>query len=854
MARHQNRSRSGSDRSGQSAPIPKLTAAPYHFVPLDASLAIMDKPVFHDRLDLEQGFTGELHCTLEALTPLLAANYQYRFRAKEEPEAPEDKSAASQAVQDAYHGLVRERHSAWNEQNEPVKDDKSILEPLMMPGSDRSRPGPVLISGAALKGMFRQSMSALLSAPMERVAELTMSYRPNIKTVTANPLLHCKPALVIGGGGWTETDSPERRPLRALVLKDLRCICFVAPEAVGRLPKRIQDLHNSAWPDGEVMQNYINADARKKYCLTAQEAASIRGVGLSRANILKPGKSGDPSQLTDWLPVKNFNGLDLNADLNRMHHTVEEASQLRDKSPGGYPLLFVNLRGAREVTIPNDRPLEMFYGTLLHLANQDIGHLRNHPFVSKLAEVGSSVEEVVQRLYGLYDYGLLPGDLVFLEQSPGDDTPCITLGHHFYYRWRYRTTVRKTARAEDQTKNEAASWMGLRDVLCPRELETTPEKPEELSGSRLMFGYVGTSKGQYSDSDPLTFGIGVDPQTGEQTDFAQLAGRIACNHAVEQNADRDSDSRFLNGNHAHLVPLRPLGSPKPTAVEHYLTQDRLSERDDAGILCTWGDTPTDNAVGRLRGRKFYLHQPDAVSNASLYELLEPRNEDWKSGTNLNVLSNQAAIGRFISKPGTTFRLCIRFMNLRPWELGALWFTLQPTLEAVQCLCAHFPSNARTSLEDWIQQVEQKGWNANPKKLLAHKLGHGRPLGLGSVRLQVDEMLTLQREGTLVKQQENDLNSTRQQTLKALAEHLQKCLGNKLERWISQCLVPWLRVHRFAGRRSFDYPRLADKKGERTIFNYHSELRGAHTDSRKRRKKRDTQTKPVGLPELDQMDE
>src|SRR5437588_804442 len=48
-------------------------AAPYHFVPVSGAAALTAGPVFHDKLDLAQYATGELRCTLTALTPLLAA-------------------------------------------------------------------------------------------------------------------------------------------------------------------------------------------------------------------------------------------------------------------------------------------------------------------------------------------------------------------------------------------------------------------------------------------------------------------------------------------------------------------------------------------------------------------------------------------------------------------------------------------------------------------------------------------------------------------------------------------------------------------------------------------------------------
>ena len=385
----------------------------------------------------------------------------------------------------------------------------------------------------------------------------------------------------------------------------------------------------------------------------------------------------------------------------------------------------------------------------------------------------------------------------------------------------------------------------------------TVGQPEKLSAARLMFGYVGTDA--YSEKEALTFCIGLRERNGrkERSDFAQLAGRVGCNLAVEQDTDRPLEQRFLNAPNGCLVPLRPLGMPRPSAVEHYLTQDRLDDRIDDGILCTYGDTPDDSAVGRLRGRKFYLHQPDAArpKGEECYELLGPSCPDWKAGTKFNLLGDQAAVARFVSKPGTQFRFAIRFVNLKDWELGALLFTLQPTLEDVKQLHDGLPEPAQKALTDWIQKLEKAGWNTQPDRLLAHKLGHGRPLGLGSVKVSVDRLRRLERSSSLVADlrdhTDDALRSQRQQTIDALVQYLVANLGSRLGGWVEHCLVPWLQVHRYAGRTRFDYPRRAEKS-ETTIFNYHTDLRGRHANGRKR--KRSLGSKPrQGLPELNELD-
>ncbi len=814
--------------------------APYHFVPIEPASAVEDGPVWHDRLDLDTLWSGELHCTLTALTPLLAANDQYEL-AQARPE-----------LHQAFETLARQRFGSVP--LPPIKEEKKILEPLADSKTGSTEPGAVLIAGAALKGMIRHAVAALLSAPMERVQERTASYRPNIKTLTGkhNPIRVAIPAFVAGGGGWQDEAKTTPYPVNLIVLDGLvGTICFVHPDALPHLPPRIQSLCNEE-PQARAAR-YADPRQRAGLCLTHQEADAIRGVGLSMANILKRGGPNSPTRLEGWLPVVNLNGIDLGAELNRRFHEMnpELARELSTKSPGGYPLLFVRLPDrARETPLNDLVLLRAFYRSLLHLADGDQGHLLKHPLIDG-REDGKTVGE---RLRAFRTRGLLPGDIVYLEETDsGNGANWSSLGHHFYYRWRFRTTLHRTPLPADQGGHAQQLAPGLRDILCPRPLEMTPGRPEKLSAARLLFGFVGTSQGGYAETEPLTFGLGLEEKGGKKkpSDFAQLAGRVAVNMAVEQDANVALTERFLNADKSCLVPLRPLGSPKPSAVEHYLTQDRLDERPDGGILCTYGDTPTDAAVGKLRGRKHYLHQPDAASKPACYELLGPASADWKSGDNFNLLSDQASIGRFVSKPGRKFRFTIRLVNLRQWELGALLFALEPMFDDVKQLHDLLPEKARGPLRKWIDKAEQKVWHANPARMLAHKLGHGRPLGLGSVTVRVEAMRHLVKDEAKLMDWRDEGAEERRKAIAAFAAHMAKQPDAILALWVERCLVPWLQVHRYAGRTSFDYPRL-ERRGDRTIFNYHSELRSQHADGRKRAARQGRRER-LGLPELDELD-
>jgi hypothetical protein len=327
-------------RPAPQAPIPAAAraSAPYHFVPVEPESAVLDGLTPHDVLDVEARYSGELHCTLTTLTPLLAANDQY--------ELEQARKDLRQQVEAVIAGRFPGRRLPG-----AIASDKKILEPLTDSDPAAVEPGPVLIAGAAPKGMLRQSLAALLAAPMERVMERTSSYRPNVKTLTRkhDRFRTALPALVIYGGGWKGPTDPN--PVRLLVLRNLRSVCYVHPDALPHLPPRVQALLGEDTPTHQA--RYADAHQRNALRLSNSEARALQGVGLSMTNILKPNGPRRPGELEGWLPIVNLNGIDLVGELNGRFHKLnpELAQQLSTKSPRGYPLLFLNLQDSREVTV-----------------------------------------------------------------------------------------------------------------------------------------------------------------------------------------------------------------------------------------------------------------------------------------------------------------------------------------------------------------------------------------------------------------------------------------------------------------------------------------------------------------------
>jgi CRISPR-associated protein (TIGR03986 family) len=737
---------------------------PYHFVPVakkpnaDEVDALLDTPVFHDGKS-KNVYSGELQCTLTALTPLLVANDQY---------------PVSEVKGANVHNNGVDLPNSWKIKSLKDKDrkdismaaDKSVLEPLRLPD------GRVLISGASLKGMLRQSMTALLVAPMERVAERTYSYRLNTKIIP--------------------NDAKEKR-----------YFCYPAiVEKVDNagIPLKIKLLTQAKQNDVK----YIKEDDPKPTDKKFKKFSYVYGLD-NQGKLLEAHEKDDPKKIKNPTKLKRL---------------VLVADHLLDK------------KNSKLISVPPEIQAQ-YQATIEHLSNRNMGHLTgDHQLLRKIS---STIDELSQDIKNAGE--MKKDQLIYVEVIEEHGKYRITsLGHNFRYRWRYADTVRtrwnwyaKENQPEPQT----------RSLLQPLAQEKG-ERPKELSAGRLLFGYVADDEG--------TADIGKD-------NFSRLAGRIALNMAVEfinkpeqksnisvlskemtGTVKKKSKPRFLNEDKEYTVALKELGAPRPSAVEFYLQQD--GERPDRGSLVTYGDVVDEDKGGELKGRKFYLHQP-AAANLKNKTLYETDDDEVKA-------SNQASLARFVSTPGTKFRLSLRFRDLRLWELGALLTTLEQ--EYLLNNIAKLPNvenlhKYATSLKD--QQLNE-GQKSEQYPLLAHKLGHGRPLGLGSVYISIDKKIIA----------DSPKNISADVYANDITEKAQTAFINKLKERIEQnkqlaiVLKNWLGVHQFRGQVQSAYPEHQDKNGEFHIYEFHTALRQRHARNRQFEKsKGKVRKETLVLPEL-----
>jgi hypothetical protein len=156
--------------------------------------------------------------------------------------------------------------------------------------------------------------------------------------------------------------------------------------------------------------------------------------------------------------------------------------------------------------------------------------------------------------------------------------------------------------------------------------------------------------------------------------ITEFSGRVFFEDAIT-----DSGDPYLNST---AIQPKILASPKPTTYQHYLKQNGKPLKD-------WSSANTP-----IRGYKLYWHR-NTPADKTKYSWVEEDNK-WKDAAGNKKESYPDPIRPL--KSNLTFISRIRFENLTPEELGCLLFVLK--------------------LPDGC----------------CHKLGMGKPLGLGSVAI------------------------------------------------------------------------------------------------------------------------
>jgi len=309
------------------------------------------------------------------------------------------------------------------------------------------------------------------------------------------------------------------------------------------------------------------------------------------------------------------------------------------------------------------------------------GERDNSHYIAALCPTGKSLtvtDEVIKQNYRDANEGVLPtpGDIVRYYEENGE---LVEFGPVAMFKTPEQATVREIAEQE-QTY-----------YLLPRTANNN------LCPASRLFGWTPEE----------------DSQQGEEK--FPVAGRVRVGVAWSDKTLNDT----------RLLPLQILGSPKPEYYPFYLRPQDGDASTQPAYYATpeqadgWWYTP-----GLLRGRKFYLHHPDAVNEDATAacngvqrtpemvseEVAQKQRRDEEI-TLEDLRSHQNATAAVLP-PGAEFKGYVEFDSLSDYELGLLLWAI--------------------SLADSPQEgCEER----------AHKLGMGRPTGMGSVRLKIDHIVT-----------------------------------------------------------------------------------------------------------------
>jgi len=233
--------------------------------------------------------------------------------------------------------------------------------------------------------------------------------------------------------------------------------------------------------------------------------------------------------------------------------------------------------------------------------------------------------------------------------------------------------------------------------------EGIPVFYEAVNGEVTSFGHTRFYRVPYLFSISQHVDLGLKPK--KTIDFSEsIFGTTECaGRLFFENARTESDDVYEPGG-----PFQPkiLSSPKPTTFQHYIDQSPLKKDTPQKELKTW-----NNKDAKIRGYKLYWHRKTTSDNSNNNEYAS-----WVEKAGKKTKSHPDPIKPI--KVGVAFISHIRFENLSKEEIGSLLFVL------------NLPKNSDTK---------------DDPKNCCHKLGMGKPLGLGSVEITPTLFITKRAE-------------------------------------------------------------------------------------------------------------
>jgi len=715
-----------------------IIPAPYTFVPVDFTTS--NKPaVFHKETDTNsEQFSGAIQFSLKNLTPLLVGQHNF----------PE------------------------NELTGNSKSTKTnVLVPMMI-SINNEKTKRVLIPGSSIKGMLRQSIGAMLNAPMERVGEQYFSYRPNLD-LQSGKQFEFREAIIKSG-------DLERKLIEIQLCKPNRHAVFIRKNIV-------KNLKEAAIANGTYNNLIKKGTQINNICYSTKK--NFKGTTTDNKNRLERTTSQK-----SWIAETDYHLLSYKGGIDGTGKLAKAFSERNDIY--SHVLIPDSKLENETISIP-DNIIDHYHRTQKELIDERYGHLSSrHPLSS-----GFSIKDIKQSLKETSNCVYQKGFLIYIEWDKINNQ-VVSFGHHFRYRWAYSDTIRQTYHYDSQN-------LQPRIQTNPLPEETVSKGTQKLTAARHFFGYV-SDDGNKTNDTPATNGIG-------ENNFIRMSGRISINNAIEVITNKSLSDRFtlskrnsIQNDEIRLsVPLKMLGSPKASAVEHYIDQSNVGNRGIAEETVTYGDLPgIQDVTSELNGRKFYRHQK-----------LKEDNSNFENVNSQGSESEQQTIARYISKEGSEFKFSLRFKDLQLWELGAIVVAMQPDLLRQEGL----------ELPDKINKIIKSSKSEYNTPLFAHKLGYGRPLGLGSVHFEHDDLSFLNYKDSSFKLYKSNADETKEKIFSAIIAFMEILTDYQLE----DVFCIWLTVINYSIRESAGYPAKAkDNKSAPTIFDYHSDIRRKHSKVRR----------------------
>jgi len=225
------------------------------------------------------------------------------------------------------------------------------------------------------------------------------------------------------------------------------------------------------------------------------------------------------------------------------------------------------------------------------------------------------------------------------------------------------------------------------DVTIPSILGI-PVFYRQVDGKVISFGHAKYHRIPYS----LTIGDHIIQDKISELDFTEsIFGTL--NQSSKAFFEDVKAVGQVNMELKTALNPKILSSPKPTTYQHYLMQQPDGIQTSQGNLKTWSHKNVP-----IRGYKNYWHRQTSSDKHDENTWIEIDKVSKSNPEPINPVS-----------PGTVFNGTIRFDNLTSEELGALLFVI----DLPESCC--------------------------------HKLGMGKPLGLGSVKISITNLTLINRK-------------------------------------------------------------------------------------------------------------